>query len=245
MTKEFLIGFVFLIAAAIVAFVTATVQNFNPFKDEFVVYVDYNRVNDLSKDNDVTFNGLRIGFVKSIEFRNVGNERKIRVTLSLEQVDLPVNAVISIQDRTILGGKKINITRPDESGPRAEPGHVFTGQDPDPLLKEAGTTLKKIGESFDELKTLLTDIKEGQGTLGKLFTDPELFNEWSSAGKEFSDVGSKLNKGDGTLGKLINEPDLYNDAKSYMDRLNRLHFDFTLDWKNFPEKAYSITEGGL
>jgi hypothetical protein len=246
MTKEFLIGLVFLTATAFVGFFTATVHNWNPFREPFILYIDFNRVNDLSTNNDVTYEGLRVGYVQGIEQIRIQGQEKIRVTISLDQyTDIPRNANINIQDRTVLGGKKINISRPLDPRPPVKNGHVFTGIDPDALIKEAGTTLKSIGESFDEVKSLILDIKEGKGTMGRLFTDPSLYDNFNKIGENVNEITDKINKGDGTLGKLVNDSELYDDARDVFRKFTKTHVDLLGQSRIFPEDNYSLTNLSL
>jgi hypothetical protein len=45
------------------------------------------------------------------------------------------------------------------------------------LANNIDETITSAKASFDELKTIATDVKEGKGTLGKLVNDPSLYNE--------------------------------------------------------------------
>lgn len=246
MTKEFLIGLVFLTATAIVAFVTATVQNWNPFTDPKIVYVDFNRINDLARNNDVTYAGFKIGYVGDINFIQVDKKEKIRISMVLvEGTEVPSNAIVTIQDRSVLGGKKISILRPKHPLPPAQVGHIFVGKDPIPLTEAAGDAALKFGEGIDEIKDLLLDIKEGKGTMGLLFTDTALYENYNRTGANLSEITDKINRGDGSLGKLVNESDLYDDAETLLGKLTDIHLDIVGDVKFFPEDDYSLTEFGL
>ena len=68
MKKEFFIGILFLIVLSIFLYVTSVVQNFNPFKQQDIYVVDFNRINGLKVEDQVLYSGNHIGYVKRIDF---------------------------------------------------------------------------------------------------------------------------------------------------------------------------------
>jgi phospholipid/cholesterol/gamma-HCH transport system substrate-binding protein len=50
-------------------------------------------------------------------------------------------------------------------------------------VQSAEATMQKADETLAELKLLITNINEGEGTLGKLMTDEELFNNLNSTAR--------------------------------------------------------------
>ena len=57
---------------------------------------------------------------------------------------------------------------------------------------------------------LLKDIRAGKGTVGKLFTDDELYREINEFVDSAQVVAASLSDGKGTLGMLIKDPAAYN-----------------------------------
>jgi len=60
---------------------------------------------------------------------------------------------------------------------------------------------------LEEATRLLTSIRNGRGTIGRLFADEGLYNELTAFVAAAQDVANKVNQGQGTLGRLAN-----NDA---------------------------------
>jgi phospholipid/cholesterol/gamma-HCH transport system substrate-binding protein len=54
-------------------------------------------------------------------------------------------------------------------------------------------------------------MNRGEGTAGKLMTDPELFNRLNSVTSRFDQLVSKLNEGEGTVGRLLKDQQLYEN----------------------------------
>jgi phospholipid/cholesterol/gamma-HCH transport system substrate-binding protein len=82
---------------------------------------------------------------------------------------------------------------------------VILGTSPTDILEELGAAVAGIREMTDQ-------ISAGQGTLGKLIKDDELYNN-------LRDVSDKLAKGEGTIGKLINDETVYTDLQATMTNL--------------------------
>jgi len=245
MKKEYLIGLLFLIALSAIGYVTAVVQNFNPFKETQEYVVVFQRINGLKADDQVLYSGMHIGHVKSITF-DENNDIHVGLSIDLSSnLHIPENAIITIEDRTVLGGKQIEIARQTIFTTTAKPGHVFKGINPHPILKNAGKTLEKIGKGFDSLKMLL----DSEGTVSKLFKEDVLHEEAKKMFKNINEITQKINedKGEkgGTISQLLNDPKPYNDLKKFISKLDRLHIDLTADSYVFPEDDYSLTRAGV
>jgi len=108
---------------------------------------------------------------------------------------------------------------------------------------EAG---KNVRRTLSDLAEMARQIREGKGTLGRIFADETLYNEAVSTVKglgriaegegavpwlisdpesreqtrEFlrnlRDIAVKLNEGDGTIARLINKPDVYDHAEKLL-----------------------------
>ena len=81
-------------------------------------------------------------------------------------------------------------------------------------LTEAETTLK-------EARKVVTAISEGQGTLGKLATDEELYKEAIVAMNNLKEVLEKLNAGEGSIGMMLNDDTLFKNAKVTLQKVDK------------------------
>lgn len=82
-------------------------------------------------------------------------------------------------------------------------------------------SLADVGRQLD------TDIKQGKGTIGKLFTDPSVHDnlkktlqETAEATKYSSALLKSVKEGKGSIGKLFNDPSLYNATSSFIQSLS-------------------------
>ncbi len=90
-----------------------------------------------------------------------------------------------------------------------------------PMTDKANSTLK-------QMNTIVQDIGEGKGTLGKLVKDDALYNDAKEMVTSLKNVSTDIEQGKGTLGKLVNDDSLYVEAKETMKNVHQ----FTGDLKD-------------
>ena len=83
-------------------------------------------------------------------------------------------------------------------------------------------TISAAEKAFSEATVLIKDLHSGQGTFGKLVSDPEAYNRLTSALEKFNTIAENIQNGPGTLSKLINDPALYNSVHSAVDKTDTI-----------------------
>jgi phospholipid/cholesterol/gamma-HCH transport system substrate-binding protein len=68
---------------------------------------------------------------------------------------------------------------------------------------------------------VVTDARNGQGTVGKLLTDNTLYNEATGSLTNLHSILLKINQGQGTVGQLINDDSFLKDAKLSLQKLDK------------------------
>jgi phospholipid/cholesterol/gamma-HCH transport system substrate-binding protein len=113
-TKEFRIGAIFVVAAAVLIWGLMYLKGMELFKHRMIVYAVYDRVNGLGPDNNVTISGMNVGQVKALYFSNK-QRGKIVAELSISvKYPIPVNSVARINNsENLIGGKYIEIVLGD------------------------------------------------------------------------------------------------------------------------------------
>jgi phospholipid/cholesterol/gamma-HCH transport system substrate-binding protein len=71
------------------------------------------------------------------------------------------------------------------------------------------------------VRTVTDKVASGEGTLGKLVSDEELYREVRESAGRINSIATKIDEGQGTLGRLINEEDLYRDAKTTLHKVEK------------------------
>jgi phospholipid/cholesterol/gamma-HCH transport system substrate-binding protein len=76
-------------------------------------------------------------------------------------------------------------------------------------------------------------IEKGEGTLGKLSKDAELYENSKRALSSFSTLMEEIEQGKGTMGKLLKDPGLYNNLDQSTAEISKLLYDIRKDPKKF------------
>ena len=79
--------------------------------------------------------------------------------------------------------------------------------------------------SFDSFAAVLTKINDGEGTLGKLITEPELYDNLNATTARLDSVLTKIDMAEGNLGLLVNDTGLYVELTNLLVRANNLITD--------------------
>ncbi len=77
-------------------------------------------------------------------------------------------------------------------------------------------------ETLGNFRDISAKVQRGEGTLGKLITDDEAYENVRKTLVALRDVAEKVQRGEGTLGKLINDDEAYEDARATLANLRRL-----------------------
>ena len=67
----------------------------------------------------------------------------------------------------------------------------------------------------------MDQVNSGQGTVGKLMKDDQLYRETTESMTNLKEILQKMNKGQGTVGKLINDQEFYKNAKLTLQKLDQ------------------------
>ncbi|MDP2318633.1 MAG: MlaD family protein [Acidobacteriota bacterium] len=73
---------------------------------------------------------------------------------------------------------------------------------------------------LNEAKLLITDLRAGKGTVGKLFTDDTIYREFESFVQAAERVARNVSDGKGTIGKFANDPKMYDELEASLANLN-------------------------
>ncbi len=72
----------------------------------------------------------------------------------------------------------------------------------------------KIQSLTANLDSLLGDLKEGKGTIGKLLTDDTAYNNLTDVSGDLKDILAKIKSGEGTVGRLVQDDDMHEQLKT-------------------------------
>jgi len=83
---------------------------------------------------------------------------------------------------------------------------------------ESGTVVEDLRRAAESLRSIAAKIDEGQGTLGQLVNNPELYDNTNVALASTNDLMQSIRDAKGTIGKLIKDPEVYDKVKRLLAR---------------------------
>ena len=239
MKNEYRVGLFFMVGIVVLVFVMDFLGDIPFFSNNKTVYTYFDSLGELRKGNPVKMEGLIIGKVSSIKLE----DRQLKVSMDVKN-DAPVktDSIASIQVASLLGTSYVNITFGSEDTPFYDGDSPLASIDPtnlNKILAKLGSAIGSLdsalgafsgfGDNEDglnnivtNLDTVLKDLAEGKGTLGKLIKDDTLYNETTVAMKNIKNISAKLSDSKGTFGKLMNDDTLYVEATEAATNLNEV-----------------------
>ncbi len=183
--------------------------------------------------------GLRIGAPVRLQGVDVGNITGVRVVsdkpLTPVEIRMKVttkyrsnmrkDSVTSLSTAGVLGETYIDIDSSHAKGPEVSNGDVLaTRETPDiqDVVRASQGTLQNLDALLKRTDRVLAFVESGQGSIGKLIYDPQLYNQLANTVTEFKGIVDEIRNGEGSLGKLVSNDDAYNKLMAAVDKLNAI-----------------------
>jgi phospholipid/cholesterol/gamma-HCH transport system substrate-binding protein len=181
----------------------------------------------------VRMSGVDVGNVKRIEIDPDKGKVEVLFTVKNEiRALLHTDAAVIVRPMGLLGDKYLEIVPGNLRLPPLPDGAVLAGRGETDITGVADTataTLMNVNQTLKDIQGILAGFKEGKGTLGKLVTDPELYDRTAQLIRKAEGVSeqtgnllSKIERGEGTLGKLMTDRAFYDRATAAVDELQKL-----------------------
>jgi len=171
----------------------------------------------LAKGSPVRVAGVEVGSVKAVEF--VGEQVDVVFDMRKDLRDrITTGSVARLGSVSLLGESAIDISPSNRGTPIPDWGYVPAGKAP---LQIADIT-DQVNTSVSEITGLVHDLRAGRGTVGKLVTDEQLYNEMQRFVSTAGDVTRTIREGRGTVGRLLNDPATANALEHSMTNLEEM-----------------------
>lgn len=184
------------------------------FWQQYSLVTRFPEVQGLKAGGVVRLAGVEVGTVQEVRFAGA----EVEVVMGIDEAvqnTITDESRASIGSVSLLGEAAIDVTASTTGTPLAD-GAFLTSVPPPPLI---GDVAAQASEGLVELSELLRAIRRGEGTIGRLITDPELFNELTAFVRSIEGVVASVNQGEGTLGRLVKDPSAYQALQSSFDNL--------------------------
>jgi len=158
--------------------------------------------------------GVEVGTVTGVEF--VGDRVEVLMEVLKEnRPRITSTSIATLGSVSLLGEAAVDITASSGGMTIQDWGYVPS--------RRASGSLSSVADSanvsIEEATALMKDIRAGKGTLGRLFTDEQLYKELIGLVSSAEQVANTMNQGRGTIGRLMNNPAAARSLESSLDDL--------------------------
>ena len=157
--------------------------------------------------------GVEVGTVEAVEF--VGDRVEVHMQVLKEnRPRITTTSFATLGSVSLLGEAAVDITA--SSGGTSIPDWGYV-----PSKRSTGftTVTDTATASLEEATALMQDLRAGKGTLGRLFTDEQLYRELTTLVTSAEAVANNMNQGRGTIGRLMNDPAAARSLEGSLENL--------------------------
>ncbi len=240
MSRQARLGLVVLVGlTAAVAFMFIIASQGNLLADTFTVRATFNQVAGLQKGADVFYNGIAVGRVEEVELPHAPGD-PISVRMAVREDARPLireDSRALIQTDGLVGNVIVSLTDGSPNRPQVADNGQIQGVDPFALSEVSDrlfTSISRFDSVTVALAGIMTDVRTGEGTLGRFLYDEQLYNNTVATTAEFQttlrtftaradalvgvaenasrgvdQILAKVNTGNGTVARFLNEDDVY------------------------------------
>lgn len=226
---EIKVGLTILVGLAIVIFVIFAIgRQQGVLEKRYVLYVYMSRVNGLQTGAPVRLNGVRVGSVIGIEFTEQAENQRIKVTLEIMtnvQNLIRTDSEAYIGTLGLLGDKFISITSGLPHNAILQSGDQLIGTDPvdvEKLIDESVNTFDELRKATAVISEIAEKINSGQGTIGLLVNDPQLYNGVTGTLKSLQQLKKEFENSDGTIARILRDTTMYSELYTFLRNANLL-----------------------
>ena len=235
------VGIFVLLAIVVLVFLVLNASgDINPFSRKLHLKTRFADANGLREGSEVRLAGVRVGKVERIvllEPSPVPGAPRVEAQLTVDSTidGRPANERIRSDSQaqqgspSLLGNEMlINITPGTAVGTPVQDGALLPSSSSNTVndFATSGTDLaQRLSKLSDEINGIVKDVKDGKGTVGRLFSDEALYNNLNATIRETQDVMTAVRSGNGSAGRFINDPALYNNANEIAISLKAISDD--------------------
>lgn len=230
--RELRVGIFTFIALAVLIFLLLNASgDFNPFERRFNLKARFASAEGLREGAQVQLAGMPIGKVEEVRLRDpsAGADERVEASLRVSQtVDgqpiferIRTDSTAQLVASTVLGNDKvIDISPGTANGQPVTENYILKSVVPatiNQLTVSGNELVQQLNKLAIPITDIATKINQGEGTLGKIVNDEELYRNLNSTANqargtvaELQTVARRLNQGEGSAGRFLNDPALYN-----------------------------------
>lgn len=214
-----MLGLIFFGAIALLLYFTVVLTDFS-LREKPRWQVHFTEAAGLKAGDPVLVLGTRYGRVVAVSVDNATTSvHRIVATIELEgTLTLHEDFLIRIEESSFLGGRMVTIHPGTPEKSSIGSGTLLTGTVEESPLAELGKLVQNNREDvkkiFSGFRSMVEKTERGEGSLGKLINNDDLYNSVKATFDNARDVTQGLKEGKGTLGRLFSDEKLADNVST-------------------------------
>jgi phospholipid/cholesterol/gamma-HCH transport system substrate-binding protein len=213
MSQNIRVGLFFLLGCALAWITFESLNGGHLFrKHGYTLVAGFANLKGLKTGDEVRMAGVKVGVVETTRLAG----QRVEAVLGIEKgVQIPRDAIASVEQSSLLGSNYLGVTFGTPGGPLLQDNDEIQTKatvDMSEVISQLGTLGSKLESVIGEIGKSMGSGGEGGGIfqrIDKLVSDngPKLTETISN----LQDITAKIKTGDGTLGKLVNDSRMHDE----------------------------------
>jgi len=222
------VGLTVIIASIIMGVLIILMSGGGLFTSKILLKSYFPDASGLTPGSPVRLSGVDIGNVKTIRVVRGRPLDPVEVVMKVNtkfHFFLRKDSITLLSTAGVLGATYINIDSSQSKGPEVQDGDVLPSKEVpgyEEVMRAGQSSLQNMDALLKRMDRIVAFVESGQGSIGKLIYDPQLYNRVNATVAEFQGLVNDITQGNGSIGKLIENDDLYNKANASIDKINNL-----------------------
>lgn len=227
MQQAFRVGLFAVLGVALAWITFESLNGGHLFKKEgYKIIAGFTNLKGLKTGDDVLMAGVKIGSVGNTQ---LGNQRVEAVLTIFPKIQIPNDAVASVEVSSLLGSNYLGVSFGTPTAPALKDGDEIKTKN----TIDMNEVISQLGNLGSKLEQVMGDISKsmgGGGESGNLFQKVDkLVTEngpkLSETIANLQDITAKIKNGEGTFGKLVNDSKLHDELLASVGEIKKAASD--------------------
>lgn len=225
------VGLMILVALGLIAVAVVKLgQTTGLFAKRYNLIAFLPSASGLVEGGGVTVAGQQAGVIEKIEFLPVDADttRNLRIVVAIEEklrAQVRGDSKAKIRTLGLLGDKVFDIAPGTPRFPVLRDNDtipIAPSMDYEAILTQASGAVTDVVVLTRDLRKITAGVARGEGTVGQLLTNRELYDQFNTTLVRTSALMGRLQNPNGTFGRLIDDPALYRNMNRMLASLDTL-----------------------
>lgn len=214
---ELKLGIIAVVALVLAGVLIFAVGGGSFFWQQYPLKTTFANVAGIKAGSPVRVAGVEVGAVDEVHFAGTGVEVWFSVGESMREL-VTADSIATIGSISLLGEGAIDLTAAPDGARLGDWDYVRSGRAPGSIAE----LTEEAAAGLNEAKLLIQDLRQGKGTVGRLFTDDSVYREIQGFVQAAERVTRSISDGEGSMGRLIRDPGVHEELKASLTNLNAI-----------------------